>query len=395
MRTDESTQAPQDCPKAAIRARAIALGFDAVGFAPATSDGRRREGLARFLAEGWHGNMHWMQGTAERRADPQALWPEARSAVVVGLNYGPARDPLDALERPMQGAVSAYAQTGRDYHDVIKKKLRQLARWIADTHDSEVKLFCDTAPVMEKPLAERAGLGWQGKHSNLVSRQFGSWLFLGEVLTTLDLPPDPQEHDHCGSCRKCLDICPTDAFPAPYRLDARRCIAYLTIEHQGHIPGEFRKPIGNRIFGCDDCLAVCPWNKFARRARDSQMQTRVELAAMDLADLANLDDAAFREVFAQTPVKRLGRDRFLRNVLIAMGNTNEPAMARHAEPHLADPSPLVRAMAVWALSQLLDTKGLALVAERFAAGETDPDVQSEWQAALASPGVSGKTVKDL
>ena len=375
-------------PKDAIRARALELGFDAIGFAPARASGQSRTGLALYLAEGRHGDMNWMATTAHRRADPRAMWPGARSAIVVGLSYGPAHDPLEILSRQDKGAISAYAQTRRDYHDVVKKKLRQLARWMAETYGCEVKLFCDTAPVMEKPLAQQAGIGWQGKHSNLVSRDHGSWLFLGEVLTSMPLPPDQPEPDHCGTCRRCLDVCPTDAFPAPYRLDARRCIAYLTIEHQGHIPHEFRKAIGNRVFGCDDCLAVCPWNKFAQAARDTQMQARSELAAPALADLAALDDAAFRKLFAGSPVKRLGRNRLVRNVLIAMGNSGNASFCSHIRPHLADASPLVRAMAVWALAQLLDRPAFSTLAAWHLESEPDPQVQREW--ALAPKGGIGE-----
>ena len=347
------------------------------------------------MAEGWYGDMDWMVDTADRRADPLVLWPEASTAIVLGMNYGPARDPMAILEEPELGAVSAYAQTIRDYHDVVKKKLRQLARWIAESQDCGVKLFVDTAPLMEKPLAQRAGIGWQGKHTNLVSREHGSWLFLGEVLTTLDLEPDPPELDHCGTCSNCLDICPTNAFPVPYQLDARRCIAYLTIEHKGHIPTEFRPAIGNRVFGCDDCLAVCPWNKFAQRAREAQMQPRVELGAPALVDLARLEDQAFREVFAGSPIKRLGRDRMVRNVLIAFGNAGNPKLADEAERLLPDPSPLVRAMAVWALAQLLPLDNFAALAEKHSPDETDADVLAEWQAALASGAVSRNTVANV
>lgn len=374
--------------KDSIRARALGLGFDTVGFAPARATGSARANFSVYLAEGRHGDMGWMAATAHRRADPRAMWPAARSAVVVGLNYGPERDPLAVLAQKDRGAVSAYAQTERDYHDVAKKKLRQLARWMAETYACEVKLFVDTAPLLEKPLAQQAGVGWQGKHSNLVSRDYGSWLFLGEVLTALDLPPDAPEVDHCGSCRRCLDICPTDAFPAPYRLDARRCIAYLTIEHQGHIPREFRKPIGNRIFGCDDCLAVCPWNKFAQTAREAQMRARDDLAAPALVEVGALDDAAFRKRFAGSPVKRLGRSRMVRNVLIAMGNSGDTGMRAHIEPHLADASPLVRAMAVWSLAQLLPAGELAPLAARHRPTEADPAVCEEW--ALACGGEVGE-----
>lgn len=391
MQQAESSEAA----KTAIREKALSLGFDSVGFTSAHAPADQPERLKAFIEAGLHGDMDWMETTAERRGDPQTLWPDARSAVVVGMNYGPDRNPMAILAEPLLGAVSAYAQTGRDYHDVVKKKLRALARWIAETLACEVKLFVDTAPVMEKPLAARAGVGWQGKHTNLVSREFGSWLFLGEVLTTLDLPPDPAEEDHCGTCQNCLDVCPTDAFPAPYRLDARRCIAYLTIEHQGHIPAEFREPIGNRVFGCDDCLAVCPWNKFAQSARDLQMRARVEFGGMHLADLAALDDAGFRETFRQSPIKRLGRDRFLRNVLIAIGNSGDFSLARPAEGHLEDASPLIRAMAVWALARLLSLDKVRALAAKHFAGETDAQVQAEWQAALASEPRPGNTATRL
>ncbi len=360
-----------------IRDRALAQGFDAVGFAEAGAPETARRDLAAFIAKGYHGDMGWLATTAERRCDPKVLWPQARSAVVLGLNYGPAGDPLAALARPAHGAVSVYAQ-GRDYHDVVGKRLRALARWIHDRFDCEVKLFVDTAPVMEKPLAQRAGLGWQGKHTNLVSRGHGSWLFLGEILTTLALAPDAAEDDHCGVCRRCLDVCPTDAFPAPYRLDARRCVSYLTIEHKGHIGVEFRTAIGNRIYGCDDCLAVCPWNKFARRAAVPDLQPRIELAAPRLAELAGLDDAGFRRVFSGSAIKRLGRDRFVRNVLIAIGNSGDAALAPCAERLLGDASPLVRAMAVWALSRLLPPAAFDGLRARCLAGESDPEVRREW-----------------
>jgi epoxyqueuosine reductase len=366
-------------PKTAIRARALALGFDAVGFAVAAGSERARAGLARFLAEGRHGDMGWMENRAEQRRDPVALWPAARSVVVVGLNYGPACDPLATLDHPERGTVSVYAR-GRDYHDVMKKKLRVLARAIAEEFGAEVKLFVDTAPVMEKPLAEAAGLGWQGKHTNLVSRAFGSWLFLGEIYTTLALAPDAAGTDHCGRCSSCLDVCPTKAFPAPYQLDARRCISYLTIEHRGHIPREFRAAIGNRIYGCDDCLAVCPWNKFARAATEPDLCHRLELAWPKLADFALLDDAAFRTVFSGSPVKRLGRDRFLRNVLIAIGNSGQPALAPRAERLLADASPLVRAMAVWALGRLCEAAIFGALRVRHLPAECDPAVRAEWTA---------------
>jgi epoxyqueuosine reductase len=365
--------------KQRIRDHALALGFDAVGFASATLGGEARQRLAEFVAAGLHGDMGWMAETAARRGDPAVLWPEARSVVVLGMNYGPASDPLAALTRRERGTISAYAQ-GRDYHDLIKSKLKALARWMHETLRAEVKVFVDTAPVMEKPLAQRASLGWQGKHTNLVSTTYGSWLFLGEVFTTLALDSDPAETDHCGSCSRCLDICPTAAFPAPYRLDARRCISYLTIEHKGHIAREFRAAMGNRIYGCDDCLAVCPWNKFASRTGQSDLLPRMELVAPRLAELARLDDASFRQVFSGSPVKRIGRDRFLRNVLIAIGNSGQPALAAVAEERLDEPSPLVRAMAVWALSRLLPPHDFSLRRSRHEPDENDPEVKAEWAA---------------
>ena len=362
----------------AILAQARALGFQAVGVASAEGVPGDGAALQEFIGLGYAGDMSWLPGTAERRAAPRALWPEARSVVVVGINYGPVRDPLRLLDAPTRGIVSAYAQ-GRDYHDVIKGRLRRLARFVVDTFGAEVKLFVDTAPVMEKPLAARAGIGWQGKHTNLVSRQHGSWLFLGELFTTLDLPPDEVEADRCGSCRRCLDICPTDAFPAPYRLDARRCISYLTIEHKGHIAPEYREAMGSRIYGCDDCLAVCPWNKFARRTQDYAFLPRAELTAPRLADLAALDDKTFRTVFSGSPIKRVGRDRFVRNVLIAIGNCGDAAVLPAAKRLLGDGSPLVRAMAVWASRRLAPPAAFAALRARHEPSEHDSAVLTEWR----------------
>ncbi|KRE09347.1 epoxyqueuosine reductase [Bosea sp. Root381] len=339
--------------------------------------------LAAWLAEGHHGDMAWMEERTEERAAPGRLWSEVRSVVMLGMNYGTEGDPLATLDQKDRGAISLYARR-RDYHDVVKGKLKSVAGLLAARGGVDVKVFVDTAPVMEKPLAQAAGLGWQGKHSVLVSREHGSWLFLGAIYTTAELPPDEPERDHCGSCRRCLDICPTDAFPAPYRLDARRCIAYLTVEHQGHIDAEFRAGIGNRIFGCDDCLAVCPWNKFAAAARETRLSLRDGLDALPLADLAALDDAAFRTLFAGTPVKRTGRDRFIRNVLIALGNSGRPDLAGSAETLLADASPLVRAMAVWALIRLSSERARAL-APAALAGEDDAQVRNEWGALAPEP----------
>ncbi len=368
-------------PQAARRAivdRAHALGFQAVGIAHTAGAPGDAAGLRGFLDRGYAGDMTWLARTAERRAAPQALWPAARSVVVVGLDYGPGRDPLRLLAARTRGVVSAYAQ-GRDYHAVLERRLKRLARFVAATFRTEVKLFVDTAPVMEKPLAARAGLGWQGKHTNLVSRRHGSWLFLGELFTALDLPADAAESDRCGSCRRCLEACPTDAFPAPYRLDARRCLSYLTIEHKGHIPAEFRAAMGNRIYGCDDCLAVCPWNKFARRTAEYAFLPRAELAAPRLADLAALDEASFRSVFSGSPIKRIGRDCFIRNVLIALGNCGDAGVWPAARRLLDDPSPLVRAMAVWAAGRLRAPGAFAALRRRRAPGEADPAVRAEWR----------------
>jgi epoxyqueuosine reductase len=356
------------------------LGFDSCGIAGPDLPPGAGETLARWVAHGEHGDMDWMASTLERRADPRVLWSEVRSIVMLGVNYGPGVDPRAALEVRDGGAVSVYARN-RDYHDVMKGRLKQLAGWIAAASPSRarVKVFVDTAPVMEKPLAALAGLGWQGKHTNLVSRRFGSWLFLGAIFTDRDLPADAPEADHCGACRACLDICPTKAFPAPYRLDARRCIAYLTIEHQGHIAAEFRVPIGNRIYGCDDCLAVCPWNKFATQTREARLVARDDLLAPPLRELAALDEAGFRKKFAGGPIRRLGHARFLRNVLIAIGNSGDTELAPLALARLGHRSPLVRAMAVWALARLCDAQRFAGLAQTHRAREPDPEVAAEWR----------------
>ncbi|MBI1238187.1 MAG: tRNA epoxyqueuosine(34) reductase QueG [Alphaproteobacteria bacterium] len=362
---------------AALRTRAAALGFEAVGIARADLDAAIGERLGAFIAAGRHGSMDWLAETQARRRHPRAMWPDAESAILLGLNYGPTHDPLAALDARAHGTLSVYAQ-GRDYHDVIKGKLKDLAQWFARESGAAVKVFVDTAPLMEKPLAARAGIGWQGKHTNLVSRDFGSWLFLGVILTDAALPENAPEADHCGSCRACLDICPTAAFPQPYQLDARRCISYLTIEHAGPIPRELRAPMGNRIYGCDDCLAVCPWNKFAATGREAKLAARAENVSPPLAALAALDDAAFRKRFSASPIKRIGRDRFLRNVLIAIGNSGEPALIPATRARLGDESPLVRGAAVWALSRLLPADAFAALAAERADSEADPDVRAEW-----------------
>jgi epoxyqueuosine reductase len=376
-----------------LKARARALGLDAIGVARADAPWPAAARIEAFLAAGRHGDMIWLEprrpaehGAAEGavaatarnpRSHPSALWPEAKSAVVVGQTYAPADDPLALIERKGEGLISAYAAR-RDYHDVVKGKLKTLAQWLAGETRADVKVFVDTAPLMEKPLAERAGLGWQGKHTNLVSREHGSWLFLGVILSAAELEADAPHQDNCGSCRACLDVCPTNAFPAPYQLDARRCLAYLTIEHKGQIPREFRAALGNRVFGCDDCLAVCPWNKFAAEAYETRMALREDLRLAPLAELARLDDAAFRARFAGTPVKRTGRNRFVRNVLCAIGNSGDPALAPAAEALLGDSSPLVRGMAVWALRRLLDGGAFQRLKSAWGPREADASVAEEW-----------------
>ena len=366
--------------RAAVLARAQALGFDACGFASVEGPWPAEARLGEFIALGRHGTMDWMATTAQRRSHPRAMWSEARSAIVLGLSYAPDRDPLDALKRKDRAAISVYAQ-GDDYHELIKGRLKTLGGWMASALDCQVKVFVDTASLMEKPLAQAAGLGWQGKHTNLVSREHGSWLFLGAVLSDLELEPDAPEADHCGSCRACLDICPTGAFPAPYQLDARACLSYLTIEHQGPMPRRYRAAMGNRIYGCDDCLAVCPWNKFAAAAHEQAFHPREALQAPLLAELAGLDDAGFGALFRKSPVKRVGRDRFIRNVLYAIGNSGDPALADTLVARLDDPSPLVRGAAVWALGQLLVPQQFAALANRRLMSETDPDVREEWGVA--------------
>ncbi|RPF71464.1 tRNA epoxyqueuosine(34) reductase QueG [Aurantiacibacter spongiae] len=336
-----------------LKAKARELGFAACGIAPAADDPLRAHRLHEWLGEGMHGDMGWMADRATVRQGPQSMWPAARSVVALGMSYAPEGDPLALEGRGDKARISVYAQ-GRDYHDTVKKALKALARWLVEREPgSQLKVFVDTAPVMEKPLGEAAGVGWQGKHTNLVSRDHGSWLFLGAIYTTLELTPDEPHRDLCGSCRKCQDACPTDAFPQPYRLDARRCISYLTIEHKGPIPEEFREAIGNRIYGCDDCLAVCPWNKFARTAhRHRAFAPRPELVAPSLAELLKLDDAAFRATFSGSPIKRIGRDRFIRNCLIAAGNSGDPGLAEQVRTLSGDPDPVVAEAASWALARL-------------------------------------------
>ncbi len=360
-----------------IKARALKEGFDAAGVASPSAIRGASQDLHAFLESGFHGEMEWLAANAHRRADPRVLWPDVRSIVMAGMNYAPDADPLSATGQPSNAAISVYAQ-GADYHDVIKGKLKAIAGDFARLTGEDVKVFVDTAPVMEKPLAEAAGLGWQGKHTNLVSRNFGSWLFLGAIFTTAALEPDQPERGSCGSCRRCLDACPTAAFPAPYRLDARRCISYLTIEHKGQIPSEFRVPMGNRIYGCDDCLAVCPWNKFAQASHEMRFKPSASASNPPLSELLHLDDAAFRKRFKGSPIKRVGRDRFVRNVLVAAGNSGDPALIGDVERLLEDASPEVRGMAVWAVRRLAGPGRGQELKEIFVLKECDPQVLAEW-----------------
>ncbi len=368
--------------RALIDREAESSGFDVVAVTTPDAIPLAPARLAEFVDAGFHGSMGWIAETLERRSSPSALWPEVRSIVVLAMNYAPDHDPREILARKASGAISVYARN-RDYHDVMKGRLKEIAGKIVARAGGDVKVFVDTAPVMEKPLAGAAGLGWQGKHTNLVSRQHGSWLFLGSIFTTAELVPDVPESDHCGSCRACLDACPTNAFPAPYKLDARRCISYLTIENKGPIPHEFRQAIGNRIYGCDDCLSACPWNKFAHTAHEAKLAAREDLRDPPLAELLSLDDAAFRGFFSGSPVKRIGRDRFLRNVLTAAGNSGDGLLTGRVQELAADPAPLVRGAAVWALSQLLPSRQFADLAGEMLPGESDEDVRGEWRAAMS------------
>jgi epoxyqueuosine reductase len=361
---------------AELKARATALGFGSFGIAPADARPDLPEKLNQALAEGWHADMDWMAETAERRASPQGLWPEAKSLILLGYNYGPDSDPLGILEEKSLGSISVYARN-RDYHEIIKGKLKELAGLLARRSGAEVKVFVDTAPLMEKPLAEAAGLGWQGKHTVLVSREYGSWLFLGAIVTAAELPVDKSHTQSCGSCTRCLDICPTNAFPAPFQLDSRRCLAYLTVEHKSQIPLEFRQAMGNRIYGCDDCLAVCPWNKFASVSREAKLRARDDLERPRLADLVQLDDDGFRQLFAGSPIKRIGLGRFLRNVLIAIGNSADPSLVPLVVARLDEPDPVVRGAAIWALRRLAPEQadGLRLA---YLPRESDSSVAKEW-----------------
>ena len=363
-----------------LRRKAAELGFDVCRFASASEPWSAGERLRHFVEAGRHGEMGWMETTLDRRSHPTAMWDGARTAIVLGMNYGPPADPLPEMNDRSGGYISVYAR-GDDYHEVIKGRLKTLAGQLAARLGEEVKVFVDTAPLMEKPLAQRAGVGWQGKHTNLLSREHGNWLFLGVVLTAAEIEPDPPESEHCGSCTACLDACPTQAFPAPFQLDARRCLSYLTIEHAGPWPVAFRVATGSRIYGCDDCLAVCPWNKFASEAREARLVAREGRVSPRLSDLAQLDDAAFRALFSKSPIKRIGRERFVRNVLYAIGNTGDPGLVVNATALLADASPLVRGAAVWALSRLIDTASFEAIRREAIRVETDATVICEWRSA--------------
>ncbi len=357
---------------------AMEAGFDVLGIVGVDELPDLGEVLASFVEAGRHGDMGWLEEHMERRRHPLGLWPDVRSVIMLGMNYGPEDNPLPALEHKTNGIISVYAK-GKDYHTIINKRLKRVAGWLHRETGAQVKIFVDTAPVTEKPLAVSAGLGWQGKHSNVVSRNFGSWLFLGAIFTTHELPTSEGTSDHCGGCQRCLDICPTDAFVEPYQLDARRCISYLTIEYKGHISRELRQKMGNHIFGCDDCLAICPWNKFAQLAREQRFHARPECDNPALRDLLKLDDAAFRERFKGTPIKRAGRDCFVRNVLIACGNSGDDSLVPQIEPLLKDAAPVVRAMAVWALGRLMQDDQFLTLQRSHEKEETDIDVKREWQ----------------
>ena len=369
--------------KERIRAKAKEEGFDAIGFAQAKMGLREKARLEAFVSLGQHGDMTWMAEHLERRKDPRSLWPDVRSVIAVAINYGPENSPLNDLRAFDRANISVYARN-KDYHNIIKKRLKKLGRWLGKEFNCDLKVFVDTAPILEKPLGQAAGIGWQGKHSNLVNQKFGSWLFLGEIFTTLNLEPDASEVDHCGSCKKCLDICPTNAFPEPYMLDASRCISYLTIEHKGHIPVEYREKMGNRIYGCDDCLAVCPWNKFAKMASESAFIPREDLSLPLLEDLLCLDDLSFRKKFSGSPIKRIGRNRFIRNVLIAMGNSRAKNPTVDFLNLLDDSSNIVRAMAVWAVGRMMSGEKLKILSAPYLKVETDANVLEEWDRALAA-----------
>jgi epoxyqueuosine reductase len=377
---------PVSFDRNAIERLASELGFSVCGFTRSALPQEIGGQLKEFLAAGCHGTMEWMAQTLERRTSPENMWPDARTAIVLGMNYGPQGNPLATLEQKTAATISVYARN-RDYHDLIKGRLKQIAQKIASRNNCQVKVFVDTAPLMEKPLAQMAGIGWQGKHTNLVSREFGSWLFLGTILVDMEFDADRAETDHCGSCRACLDICPTNAFVEPYKLDARKCISYLTIEHAGPIPRQYRKAMGNRIYGCDDCLAVCPWNKYASRTSEMKLAAREDLNAPELEGLFDLDDSEFRKLFSGSPIKRIGRARFIRNVLIASGNSGDSKLASKARRFLTDSDPLLRGASVWALAQLMDPQAFLLLHNTHIEDEPDTSVREEWQNAMQEPAV--------
>jgi len=360
-----------------LRQRAQKLGFDSFGITCATTNPKLATRLDKALKAGWHGDMHWMQETALRRTSPKGLWADVKSIVLLGVNYAPKENPLPLLQQKSVGNISVYARN-RDYHDIIKGRLKELASLLARKANADVKVFVDTAPVMEKPLAQSAGIGWQGKHSVIVSREFGSWLFLGAIFCDVELPTSEPAKEICGSCTKCLTICPTNAFPAPFQLDATKCLAYYNNEHKGQIPLKYRAPMGNRIYGCDDCLAICPWNKFAKTTSEIKLQAREELAAPKLMDLITLDDKAFRKLFSGSPIKRLGHARFIRNVLIAIGNSNERQLLSEIEKRLVDENPLIRGMAIWAYIQLANEEEIVSKKAQYMKKEIDKEVAKEW-----------------
>jgi epoxyqueuosine reductase len=363
--------------KSELTKQARLEGFDLVGITKAELPSLNKIAFEEFLTQNWHGDMLWMEEKKQRRESPTHLWPEAKSIIMLAMNYGPEQNPLPELKKTKNGVISCYAK-GKDYHDIVKKKLKNLARWFVAETGAEVKVFVDTAPVMEKPLAMQAGIGWQGKHTNMVSQDLGSWTFLGAIFTTQELESDDREKDHCGSCRKCLDICPTNAFPEAYKLEAKKCISYLTIEHQGMIERELRSKMGNRIYGCDDCLAICPWNKFAQTAQEARFLARDEIDNPPLKELLKLDDESFRTKFAGTPIKRTGRNRFIRNCLIAAGNSKDQELVQDVTSHLNDESEIVRATSVWAMQQLLTKEAFTKLKQTEIVKEKDPLVLSEW-----------------
>lgn len=363
--------------KLALQRQALTEGFDLVGITSADLPELNKIAFAEFLINKWHGDMLWMEEKKQRRENPSHLWPEAKSVIMLAMNYGPEQNPLPELKKTKNGVLSCYAK-GKDYHDIVKKKLKNLARWFVSETGAEVKVFVDTAPVMEKPLAMQAGIGWQGKHTNIVSPKLGSWTFLGAIFTTEAIEIDEPEKDHCGSCRKCLDICPTNAFPKAYQLEATKCISYLTIEHQGMIDRELRSKMGNRIYGCDDCLAICPWNKFAKKAEELRFLARDEIDNPPLKELLKLDDESFRKKFSGTPIKRTGRDRFIRNCLIAAGNSKDQELVQNVQNHLRDENELVRATSVWAMEQLLQKEDFTKLKQTEIVKEKHPLVLSEW-----------------